>query len=121
MNISLRDKETQGDRKPTHRKVPRAVRDALAYAHQCAVDFNDLINKMYTPGTPHPEWAEITRLANRANEAEKALVEARADALNECKHENTSMVGRMWFSGGEVDDDFETVCEDCGANLEGGE
>ena len=84
VNISLRDKETQGDQRPSHRPVSKAVRDALAYAHQCAVDFNDLINKMYTPGTPHPEWAEITRLANRANEAEKALDEARHDALNDC-------------------------------------
>ena len=43
-----------------------------------------MINKMYTPGTPHPGMKEITRLANQANEAEKALREARWAALNEC-------------------------------------
>ena len=84
VNISLRDKETHFDQRPSHRPVSRAVRDALEYAHNCAQEFNDMINKMYTPGTPHPGMKEITRLANRANDAEKALREARWAALNEC-------------------------------------
>ena len=84
VNISLRDSETHFDQRPSHRPVSKAVRDALEYAHQCAVDFNDLINKMYTPGTPHPAWTEIARLADRANEAEKELRETRLAALNEC-------------------------------------
>ena len=121
VNISLRNSETQGDRKPTHRKVPRAVMDALAHAQDCVREYNDRIDEMFTPGTPHPDWTEIARLGSQANAAEMALVEARDAALNPCKHENTSMTGCMWFSGGEVDDDFETVCEDCGARLEGGE
>ena len=83
VNISLRDSETHFDRKPSHKIAPKAVRDALDYAHNCAQEFNDMINKMYTPGTPHPGMTEITRLANQANDAEKALREARWAALND--------------------------------------
>ena len=120
-NISLRDKETHFDQRPSHRPVSRAVRDALAHAQDCVRDYNDRLNEIINNGIPGIDWTEITLLANRANEAEKALDEARDDALNPCKHENTSMVGSMWFSDGEVDDNIETVCEDCGARLEGGE
>ena len=84
VNISLRDKETHFDQRPSHRPVSRAVRDALAYAQDCVREYNDLINKMYTPGTPHPGMAEVTRLADQANEAEKLLREARCAELNEC-------------------------------------
>ena len=121
VNISLRDSETHFDQRPSHPPVSRAVRDALAYANKCEREFKDMINEMYTPGTPHPGTPKIIRMADQANAAWKALGEARDAALNPCKHENTSMTGCMWFSGGEVDDDIETVCEDCGARLEGGE
>ncbi len=37
----------------------------------------------------------------------------------ECPHEHTSIQGSMRFSAGEVWDDIQEVCDDCGANLEG--
>jgi len=84
VNISLRDKETHFDQRPSHRPVSRAVRDALAHAQDCVREYNDRIDEMFTPGTPHPDWTEIARLGSQANAAEMALAEARDAALNEC-------------------------------------
>jgi hypothetical protein len=36
-----------------------------------------------------------------------------------CKHEHTSYRGGMHFSAGDVWDDIEEYCIDCGANLDG--
>ena len=36
----------------------------------------------------------------------------------QCKHEHTSYRGRMHFSAGDVWDDIQEVCNDCGANLD---
>ena len=83
VNISLRDKETHFDQRPSHRPVSKAVRDALAYAQDCVREYNDRIDEMFTPGTPHPDWTEIARLGSQANAAEMALVEARDAALND--------------------------------------
>ena len=35
-----------------------------------------------------------------------------------CQHEHTSTRGHMHFSAGEVWDDLQEVCDDCGANLD---
>ena len=35
-----------------------------------------------------------------------------------CKHEHTSYRGGMHFSAGDVWDDIEEVCDDCGVNLD---
>ena len=35
-----------------------------------------------------------------------------------CPHEHTTTLGRMHFSAGEVWDDIEEICIDCGANLD---
>jgi len=35
-----------------------------------------------------------------------------------CSHEHTSFQGNMHFSAGEVWDDIQEVCDDCGANLD---
>ena len=123
VNISLRDKETWHDQKPSHRPTPKAVLVAKEHAHNCTREYNERLNAELNKGEAGGVigWTDVTILANRANDAERELLAARELALNTCKHENTSMTGSMWFSGGEVDDDFETVCEDCGARLEGGE
>jgi hypothetical protein len=36
----------------------------------------------------------------------------------QCKHEHTSYQGSMHFSAGDVWDDIEEVCNDCGAHLD---
>lgn len=36
----------------------------------------------------------------------------------QCKHEHTSHRGSMHFSAGDVWDDIQEVCDDCGANLD---
>ena len=43
---------------------------------------------------------------------------ARLLAQAQCKHEHTSLQGGMHFSAGEVWDDIQEVCDDCGANLD---
>ena len=46
----------------------------------------------------------------------------RVTILEACPHKHVSMVGGMHFSAGDVWDDIEEVCEDCGMVLtEGGE
>ena len=35
-----------------------------------------------------------------------------------CKHEHTSYRGGMHFSAGDVWDDIQEICDDCGANLD---
>jgi len=35
-----------------------------------------------------------------------------------CAHEHTSFLGGWHFSAGEVWDDINEVCDDCGANLD---
>ena len=84
VNISLRDGETWHDRKPTHRKVPKAVLKALEYATNCAHEFNQELNRELNKGSlaGRIEWTEINRLAAKANEAEELLDAARELALN---------------------------------------
>jgi DnaJ-class molecular chaperone len=36
----------------------------------------------------------------------------------QCPHEHTSYQGSLHFSAGDVWDDIQEVCDDCGANLE---
>ena len=36
----------------------------------------------------------------------------------QCKHEHTSYHGGMHFTAGDVWDDIQEVCDDCGANLD---
>jgi hypothetical protein len=36
----------------------------------------------------------------------------------QCRHEHTSYRGGMHFSGGDVWDDIQEVCDDCGVNLD---
>ncbi len=38
---------------------------------------------------------------------------------SECPHEHTSYQGNMHFSAGDVWDDIQEVCDDCGAKLDG--
>jgi len=87
VNISLRDKETHFDQRPSHRPVSRAVRDALAHAQDCVRDYNDRLNEIINNGIPGIDWTEVTLLANRANEAEAALELARDIALNPEKYQ----------------------------------
>lgn len=37
----------------------------------------------------------------------------------QCQHEHTSLEGGMHLTAGEVWDDIQEVCDDCGAHLEG--
>ena len=90
VNISLRDKETQGDQRPSHRPVSKAVRDALAHAQDCVREYNDRLNEIINNGIPGIDWTEVTLLANRANEAEAALELARDIALNPEKYQECS-------------------------------
>ena len=112
--------ETTFEQKPTHRPVPRAVRVAAEHARITQQVYDEYWYYVRNHSWCDINWPVMESLANRANMANDDLLAARDEALN-CKHENTSMTGSMWFSGGEVDDNFETVCEDCGARLEGGE
>ena len=75
---------TWHDQRPTHRKVPKAVLEALEYATNCAHEFNEELNKELNKGSlaGRIEWTEINRLANKANDAEDALDAARELALN---------------------------------------
>ena len=53
-----------------------------------------------------PKWISLddfTKLLHQAN----------------CPHNHTSYQGSMRFSAGEVWDDIQEVCDDCGAKLEG--
>jgi len=43
---------------------------------------------------------------------------ARLLAQAQCKHEHTSFQGGMHFSAGDMWDDLQEVCDDCGANLD---
>jgi hypothetical protein len=52
-----------------------------------------------------PKWISLDVFA-------KLLLQA------QCPHKNTSYQGSMHYSAGEVWDDIEEVCIDCGANLE---
>ena len=51
------------------------------------------------------KWVSLPDFLNMLREAE-------------CKHEHTSYRGGTHFSGGDVWDDIEEVCDDCGANLD---
>ena len=53
-----------------------------------------------------PKWIGLDDFA-------KLLVQA------QCLHEHTSYQGSMRFSAGEVGDDIQEACDDCGAKLEG--
>ena len=53
----------------------------------------------------YPKWVSL--------EAFHKLLQAA-----QCPHEHTSLNGGMHFSAGDVWDDIEEVCEDCGVNLD---
>ena len=53
----------------------------------------------------YPRWVSL-------EEFHKLLQEA------QCSHEHTSTRGGMHFSAGDVWDDLEEVCDDCGAILD---
>ena len=42
------------------------------------------------------------------------------DVVDACPHKHVSMVGNMYFFAGDVWDDIEEVCEDCGKVLTAG-
>ena len=98
--------------------MPNPVAVAHEHAQIARKVFNDHINYVMN-NKDEWNWPEVDLLAAIANDADRELEAARHDALNPCQHKNSSMTGSMWFSGGEVDDNFVTVCEDCGATLEG--
>ena len=112
---------TWDEQKPSHPPVSKAVRVAAEHAKITQQVYDEYWYYVRNHAWCDINWPVMESLANRANMANNDLLEARHAALNPCKHENTSMVGSMWFSDGEVDDNIETVCEDCGASLEGGE
>ena len=84
VNISLRDKETQGDRRPSHRPVSRAVRDALAHAIRKMAEYDAYIEQTLNNPDAPIDWTEAEYMAGRANDAERELLVARDAALNEC-------------------------------------
>jgi hypothetical protein len=106
---------TMHDYKPTHPPVSKAVLVAIENAADTQAEYDDYVNEMLNNGIPGIDWTELERLADIANDADRELLLARDIALN-CKHENTSMTGTMTFAG-EVDDNFVTVCEDCGRRV----
>ena len=111
---------TWHDQRPSHRKVPKAVIEAGKHADKMQKEYDDYVEVMLHDGIPGIDWDKMEVMAQRANDADRELLLARDIALN-CKHKNTSMTGMMTFNAGEVEDNFVTVCEDCGATLEGGE
>ena len=86
VNISLRDKETWHDQKPSHPPVPKPVLDALEHAHNCTREYNERLNAELNKGEAGGviDWTDVTILANRANDAERELLAARELALNTC-------------------------------------
>ena len=52
-----------------------------------------------------PKWVDLSAFLEMLKQAQ-------------CKHEHTSYQGGMHFSAGDVWDDIQEVCIDCGANLE---
>ena len=70
--------------------------------------------EMYTHYLPCPEcqgsgnqprWVSLEEFATLLNQAQ-------------CPHEHASYHGGMHFSAGDVWDDIQEVCDDCGANLD---
>lgn len=110
VNISLRDKETWHDQRPSHRKVSSVVMAAQEHARIARQQYDEYIERMLASGDIN--WTEREYLEYRADEADKALLDAR-----DCQHLHTSMTGVMTFSAGEVDDNIVTVCEDCGKEV----
>jgi len=52
-----------------------------------------------------PKWIELEDFAKLLQQAV-------------CSHDHTSFQGNMHFSAGDVWDDIQEVCDDCGANLD---
>jgi hypothetical protein len=105
------------DQKPTHPPVSKAVLVAIENAADTQAEYDATIEH-YLHAEPEMNWPNIEYMAQLANDADRELLLARDIALN-CKHENTSMTGTMTFNAGEVDDNFVTVCEDCGRRVGG--
>ena len=53
----------------------------------------------------YPRWVPLSEFAELVRQAL-------------CPHEHTSTQGRMHFSAGDVWDDIQAVCDDCGAKLD---
>ena len=75
---------TMHDYKPTHPPVSKAVRVAAEHAIIARKEYDDYIDWVLNNGIPGIEWTEAEYLANRANDADDALKQARNKALNEC-------------------------------------
>jgi hypothetical protein len=61
---------------------------------------------MYEGSGNEPKWVNLDAFASRLRQAE-------------CPHEHTSYQGSMHFNPGEVWDDIQEVCDDCGAKHDG--
>jgi len=74
---------TWHDQRPSHRPVPNAVTVAAEHARIAVDQYNSYWDFCLHSGD-EINWPEMERLAKIANDAERALEQARHDALNEC-------------------------------------
>ncbi len=65
-------------------KPNQNVARASKHAEIAKKVYNDYINEMLNNGVPGIEWTEVDKLAKIANEADRNLLQAKHDALNEC-------------------------------------
>ena len=106
------DNTTWHDQRPSHPPIPMKVRVAEKHYEIAQRVYDEAVNRYLDYGEWDQEHLEV--LGHRADDAYENMLKAKHDALNPCQHENVSMVGHHYFIAGEVDDDIEEVCQDCG-------
>jgi hypothetical protein len=87
---------------------------AVAFEHAeiaCKV-YNDYVNYVLS-NKDDINWTELDRLAKIANDADRELEVARHKEIN-CLHQHVSMMGNHYYVDGDVWDDIQEVCQDCG-------
>ena len=104
------DNRTWFDQRPSHNPVPQSVR--------VAQEKYDIAQKVYDEAIDYcldnDGWDQphLDDLAHIVDEAYKNQLEAKHQALN-CPHQNTTTSGIIQFIDGAVDDNIQTVCDDC--------
>ena len=91
-------------------RCPYCNGEAMTFVGK-AIDTNGKPYDRYSPccmcdgSGENPKWISLQEFAEMLRQAL-------------CPHEHTSFRGSMHFSAGDVWDDIEEVCNDCGANLD---
>jgi len=104
------DNRTWFDQRPSHKPIDKAV--------LVASEKYDIAQRVYDQEVEYcldnGEWDQeyLNDLARVVDKAYKEMLQVKHQ-LN-CPHKNISLTGMMHFSAGDVWDDIEEVCDDCG-------